>query len=114
MTDCIFCKIVSGEIPSKKIYENDYVYAFEDLSPQAPFHCLVIPKKHITTINDIEEEDVNIAGHMLLAAKKIAASHSFDEDGYRLVMNCNEDGGQTVYHIHMHILAGRQLTWPPG
>lgn len=114
MTDCIFCKIISGDIPSKKIYENEYVYAFEDLSPQAPVHFLVIPKKHIATLNDLDEADVNIAGHLLLAAKKIATDKGFADDGYRVVMNCNEDGGQTVYHIHLHVLAGRKLTWPPG
>lgn len=114
MTDCIFCKIVAGEIPAKKLFEDKYVYAFEDLSPQAPEHFLVIPKKHISTINDIQQDDAEIIGYMLLAAKQVAADKGLAENGYRTVMNCNEDGGQTVYHIHLHVLGGRQLSWPPG
>lgn len=114
MTDCIFCKIVSGDIPSEKIYEDDDVLAFRDLSPQAPVHALVIPKKHISTINDIEPEDAEVIGKMTLAAKEIARQEGMAEDGYRCVMNCNQHGGQAVYHIHLHVLGKRQMSWPPG
>ncbi len=114
MSDCIFCKIVSGDIPADKVYENDHVIAFRDLNPQAPFHCLVIPKKHIATINDIQSEDAELIGQMYLAAKQIAADAGLSEEGFRTVMNCNEAAGQTVFHIHLHVLGGRNLSWPPG
>lgn len=110
----IFTKIINKEIPANIVYEDAEVLAFRDISPQAPEHILVIPKKEIPTVNDIEEADAALAGKLFLTAKKIAKDLGFDEKGYRLVMNCNEDGGQTVNHIHMHILAGRQLSWPPG
>ena len=110
----IFTKIINKEIPATIIYEDDEILAFRDISPQAPEHILVIPKKEIPTVNDIEEADAALVGKLFLKAKKIAKDLGFDEKGYRLVMNCNEDGGQTVNHIHMHILAGRQLSWPPG
>lgn len=110
----IFTKIINKEIPANIVYEDDEVSAFRDISPQAPEHILVIPKKEIPTVNDIEEADAALVGKLFLTAKKIAKELGFDEKGYRLVMNCNEDGGQTVNHIHMHILAGRQLSWPPG
>ena len=110
----IFTKIINKEIPANIVYEDDEVLAFRDISPQAPEHILVIPKKEIPTVNDIEEADAALVGNLFLTAKKIAKDLGFDEKGYRLVMNCNEDGGQTVNHIHMHILAGRQLSWPPG
>lgn len=111
--DCIFCKIASGEIPSKKIYEDDKVIAFHDLAPQAPLHFLVIPKQHIATLNDLTEADTLIAGHILFTAQRLAKELGCDA-GFRVVMNCNEDGGQTVYHIHMHVLGQRQMSWPPG
>lgn len=110
----IFTKIINKEIPANIVYEDNEVLAFRDISPQAPEHILVIPKKEIPTVNDIEEADAALVGKLFLTAKKIAKELGFDEKGYRLVMNCNEDGGQTVNHIHMHILAGRQLSWPPG
>lgn len=110
----IFTKIINKEIPANIVYEDDEILAFRDISPQAPEHILVIPKKEIPTVNDIEEADAALVGKLFLTAKKIAKELGFDEKGYRLVMNCNEDGGQTVNHIHMHILAGRQLSWPPG
>lgn len=110
----IFTKIINKEIPANIVYEDNDVLAFRDISPQAPEHILVIPKKEIPTVNDIEEADAALVGKLFLTAKKIAKELGFDEKGYRLVMNCNEDGGQTVNHIHMHILAGRQLSWPPG
>lgn len=114
MTDCLFCKIRDGEIPCDKVYEDDDVIAFKDVNPQAPTHVLVVPRKHIATINDLEEDDVNIIGAMMLAAKEIAAAEDIAEDGYRLVLNCNSKAGQTVFHIHLHLLGGRTLVWPPG
>ena len=114
MSDCIFCKIINGDIPSEKVYDNEYVMAFNDLNPQAPMHVLIIPKKHISTINDIEQEDAEIIGEMYLAAKQIAADAGYSDRGYRAVMNCNEEAGQTVFHIHLHVLAGRAMSWPPG
>ncbi|NNJ92063.1 MAG: histidine triad nucleotide-binding protein [Gammaproteobacteria bacterium] len=114
MTDCIFCKIVSGDIPAEKIFENDHVIGFRDLNPQAPTHVLVIPKKHISTINDIKDEDKALVGEMFLAAQQIAADVGLSGRGYRTVMNCNEEAGQTVFHIHLHLLGGRAMTWPPG
>lgn len=114
MSDCIFCKIVNKELPAEIAYEDDKVLAFKDLSPQAPTHLLIIPKKHISTMNAIQEDDVALIGHIKLTAAKLAKDLGFAEAGYRVVMNCNEDGGQTVYHIHLHLLAGRSLAWPPG
>lgn len=111
--DCLFCKITAGEIPAKKIYEDDLVVAFHDIAPQAPVHFLVIPKKHIRTLNDLTEADRELAGHILYTAQRLANELGC-EQGYRVTMNCNELGGQTVYHIHMHVLGQRQLTWPPG
>lgn len=107
--DCLFCKIVAGDIPADKVYEDEQVLAFKDISPQAPTHILVIPKQHIATVNDLAEEHSALIGHMVLSAKKIAKEQGLADDGYRLIMNCNEQGGQTVYHIHLHILGGRQL-----
>ena len=114
MSDCIFCKIVSGDIPADKVFENDHVIGFRDLNPQAPTHVLVIPKKHISTINDLQEEDKALVGEMYLAAKQIVADEGLSDDGYRTVMNCNEQAGQTVFHIHLHLLGGRRMQWPPG
>jgi len=114
MSDCIFCKIANGDIPTDFLYEDDDVVAFKDLSPQAPFHALVIPKKHISILNDIEEADLNTIGKMSFVASKIAKNAGIADEGFRTVMNCNEHGGQTVYHIHMHVLGGRQMSWPPG
>ena len=114
MSKTIFDKIISKEIPSDIIYENDEFLAFNDISPQAPVHVLVIPKKRISTINHMEEKDALMVGKMIFIAKNIAKSLEIDEDGYRLVFNCNEHGGQTVYHIHLHLMGGRQLNWPPG
>ena len=114
MDDCIFCKIAAGDIPSDKVYEDDLVVAFRDLNPQAPSHFLVVPRKHIATINDIEPEDEAIVGRMYGAAGEIAHREGFAESGYRTVVNCNEAGGQVVFHIHMHLLGGRMMHWPPG
>jgi histidine triad (HIT) family protein len=114
MTDCLFCKIRDGEIPGDIVYQDDEVLAFRDVNPQAPTHVLVIPRKHIATTNDLDEGDAAVVGKMMLAAKKVAADEGFAHEGYRLVLNCNEGAGQTVFHIHMHLLGGRRLTWPPG
>lgn len=112
--DCLFCKIINREIPADIVYEDDHVLAFNDISPQAPTHQLIIPKKHIATLNDIDEQDVAMVGRLQLTAAKLAKQQGFAEDGYRVVMNCNEMGGQTVYHIHMHLMGGRVFTWPAG
>ncbi|MFT2109665.1 histidine triad nucleotide-binding protein [Marinomonas sp. 2405UD68-3] len=112
--DCLFCKLVAKEIPATILFEDEDVIAFEDIMPQAPVHFLVIPKKHISTLNDIKDTDSAIIGKLPIIASKIAKEKKVDQSGYRVVMNCNEDGGQTVYHIHMHVLAGKQMTWPPG
>lgn len=114
MSDCLFCKILDGEIPCDKVFENDHVIAFRDVNPQAPTHVLVIPRKHISTVNDLTEDDKNIVGEMMLAAQQVAKQDGIEEDGYRLVMNCNEGAGQTVFHIHLHVLGGRGMSWPPG
>ena len=114
MNECLFCKMVSGVIPCDKVHENEYVLAFRDIDPKAPTHILIIPKKHITTLNEINENDQELLGELLLTAKKIAKDEGIDTSGYRTVFNCNSDGGQTVFHIHMHLLGGRQMAWPPG
>ncbi len=111
---CLFCDIANGTIKGDCVYENDHVIAFHDINPQAPHHVLIIPKPHISTLNDIEEQHLALLGHMSIAAKHIASELNVADSGYRLVMNCNADAGQTVFHIHMHFLAGRQLAWPPG
>ena len=114
MSDCLFCKIREGEIPADIIFENDDVLAFNDVNPQAPVHLLIIPKKHISTVNDMVEDDQVVMGKLFSAARAIAKQKGVSDDGYRLVVNCNEKAGQTVFHIHMHMLADRALTWPPG
>jgi len=114
MSECLFCKMISGEITPDKVYEDDDVMAFSDISPQAPLHVLVIPKEHISTLNDLAERHAILLGKMYLAVKGIAKQEGVAEGGYRTVMNCNSDGGQTVYHIHLHMLAGRGMQWPPG
>jgi histidine triad (HIT) family protein len=114
MTDCVFCKIVAGEIPAKVVFEDEAVLAFEDLNPQAPVHVLLIPKKHIATLNDLTAEDAPVIGRLARTASQIAQERGFAENGYRTVVNCNEYGGQSVYHIHMHLLGGRVMSWPPG
>ncbi|KZN14671.1 MULTISPECIES: histidine triad nucleotide-binding protein [Marinomonas] len=112
--DCLFCKLVKGEIPATILYQDDDVIAFEDIMPQAPCHFLVIPKRHISTLNDLTDEDASLVGKLQITAAKVAKQKGISEEGYRVVMNCNEMGGQTVYHIHMHVLGGRNMTWPPG
>jgi histidine triad (HIT) family protein len=112
--NCLFCKIAQGEIPATVVFENNDIMAFRDIRPQAPTHLLVIPKRHIATINDTADGDAQLLGNMVLRAKKLAESEGFSDIGYRLVFNINSGGGQEVYHIHLHLLGGRQMTWPPG
>ncbi len=114
MTDCLFCKMVSGTIQPDVVYEDDDVLAFRDLNPQAPLHVLVIPKAHIATTNDLNTGNADVVGKMYLAARQIALDAGVADPGYRMVMNCNPGAGQSVYHIHLHVLAGRPLGWPPG
>jgi len=111
---CFFCKIANNEMETDIVYEDDQVIAFRDINPQAPKHILIIPRKHIATLNDATQEDQALLGHIMLTAQKIAEQEGDQEDGYRVVMNCNRNGGQSVYHIHLHYLAGRQMGWPPG
>ncbi|HBI75054.1 MAG TPA: histidine triad nucleotide-binding protein, partial [Alteromonas macleodii] len=113
MAETIFDKIISKEIPADILYEDELALAFKDINPQAPTHFLVIPKKQIATVNDIAEEDREVVGHLSFVAAKIAKEQGFADQGFRTVMNCNEYGGQTVYHIHLHVLAGKPLGWPP-
>jgi histidine triad (HIT) family protein len=111
---CIFCQIAAKQIPAKIIYEDDIVMAFDDINPQAPIHKLIIPHTHIACINDLTEENKFIVGHMNLVAKELAQQLKIADSGYRLIMNCNQNGGQEVFHIHLHLLGGRQMHWPPG
>lgn len=114
MSNDLFEKIVRREIDADIVFENDDILAFRDVNPQAPVHILIIPKRRIPTINDLEDSDAELAGRLVLTARHIAASEGLAEDGYRLVFNCNSDGGQSVYHIHLHLLGGRRMEWPPG
>lgn len=114
MKDCLFCKMANGEIKPDMVYENAAVMAFRDINPQAPVHVLVVPKKHITTLNDLQPEHDVLVGELYLTAKTVAERLGIADGGYRTVMNCNEDGGQTVFHIHLHLLGGRRMAWPPG
>jgi len=114
VNDCIFCKIVVGDIPADRVFEDEQVVAFRDLNAQAPTHVLVIPKRHIATLNDVGPEDEAVVGHMQAVAARIAEDEGFADSGYRTVLNCNEAGGQTVFHIHLHLLGGRAMHWPPG
>ena len=114
MNDCLFCKIILKEIPSDVVYENDHILAFRDINPQAPTHILIIPKEHISTLNKLEKNHQVLAGEILLASALLAEREGIAESGYRTVFNCNKNGGQAVYHIHLHLLGGRKMTWPPG
>lgn len=114
MTDCVFCKIIAGEIPGEIVHQDDDVVAFRDLNPQAPTHVLVVPRRHIATINDLQEGDAELVGRLYLAAAAVARQEGIDRRGYRTVMNCNAEAGQSVYHIHLHVLGGRVMGWPPG
>ena len=112
--ECIFCKIVAGEISASKVYDDDYVLAFNDINPQAPTHVLVIPKRHIESLATVEPEDGQLLGHLLTTASRLARETGLAERGYRVVLNIGQDGGMAVYHLHAHILGGRRMGWPPG
>ncbi|MFV2005305.1 MAG: histidine triad nucleotide-binding protein [Gammaproteobacteria bacterium] len=114
MSDCLFCKIRDGEIQGDIVYDDDDVLAFNDVNPQAPVHVLIIPKKHISTTNDLSDTDEAIMGKLFSVAKTIAAERGVSDDGYRMVVNCNQKAGQSVFHVHMHLLADRVMRWPPG
>ncbi len=112
--DCLFCKIRDGKIPAKVVHRDDVCLAFEDINPQAPTHLLLIPLRHIPTINDATAEDRETLGHLMIAAAKLARERGHADAGYRLVTNCNRDAGQSVFHVHLHLLGGRPFSWPPG
>jgi histidine triad (HIT) family protein len=114
MADCLFCKIVAGQIPSTKLYEDDTVVAFKDASPQAPLHALIVPREHIANLNELGPGDDAMVGAMLRCAAALARAHGYAERGYRTVFNTNADAGQSVFHLHLHVLGGRGLAWPPG
>jgi histidine triad (HIT) family protein len=114
MENCIFCSIIEGKIRSQKVYEDEHVFAFKDISPEAPIHVLIIPKLHISSINELKEENIYVISHIYSATQKIAKEFGIADSGYRVVSNCGKDAGQTVYHIHFHLLGGRSLNWPPG
>ena len=114
MSNCLFCKIVAGEIPAGKVYEDDRMIAFNDINPQAPMHVLVVPRTHIATLNDLSPANDDLVGAMVRTAAKIAKDRGYDGPGFRTVFNCNAQAGQTVFHLHLHVLGGRTMTWPPG
>ncbi|NLW41391.1 MAG: histidine triad nucleotide-binding protein [Tissierellia bacterium] len=114
MSDCIFCKIINRELPSEIVYEDDEILAFKDVNPQSPVHILVIPKEHIESLNHINSSHSNLIGNIFVTIRNIAEELGIDKEGYRVVNNCGENGGQTVSHIHFHILGGRKFSWPPG
>jgi histidine triad (HIT) family protein len=114
MSECIFCDIISGKIPAQIVFENEEITAIKDITPQAPTHILVLPKKHIPTLLELNEEDEKLIGKMVMVASRLAKEYNIDSKGFRLVFNCNKDAGQSVYHIHMHLLGGRRMGWPPG
>lgn len=114
MADCLFCKMVAGDIQPDVVFENEHVLAFRDIRPQAPVHVLVIPKRHIPTLDDLPADDPNLAAELFGAVKRIAAAEGISASGYRTVVNCRGDSGQEVYHLHLHVLGGRRMSWPPG
>ena len=114
MSECLFCRIAAGEIPAKVVFRDDKVVAFEDIAPQAPTHIIIIPRKHIPTVLDLTKEDQKLVGYLHIVANQIATEKALTEDGFRLVMNCKESAGQTVLHLHLHLLGGRDFGWPPG
>ena len=114
MSECLFCKIAKGEIPTDILYEDEQVMAFRDINPQGPVHVLVIPKEHIPTLNDLDERHSGLVARIILVAKDTAEREGIAESGYRMVLNCNRHGGQEIFHIHLHLIGGRQMTWPPG
>ena len=114
MGDCLFCRVVAGEIPAKVVFQDEHLVAFQDINPQAPMHVLVVPKKHVATLNDLTAAEDDLVGAMVRTAAKVAKERGHDGPGYRTVFNCNAQAGQTVFHIHLHVLGGRVMTWPPG
>ena len=114
MADCIFCKIAAKQVPAKIAFENAHLLAFHDIHPMAPVHLQIIPKRHIARVSDLDKENAEIVGQLVLAANKLAAEMGIAEPGYRLVVNCNPAAGQSVYHLHLHLLGGRSMSWPPG
>lgn len=112
--DCIFCKIIHGEVPTKQVYATESVLAFNDINPVAPIHILIVPREHIPTVNDLTQEHEELIGKMIMAAQKLAEQKGISGSGYRLILNCNKNAGQAVFHIHLHLLGGRMFTWPPG
>lgn len=114
MSDCLFCKIMNGDISADKVFEDDRIFAFKDINPQAPVHVLIIPRKHIPTVNELTEADDDMVGHIYRTAARLAQEFGISSDGYRIVTNCNAMAGQSVYHIHFHLLGGRPMNWPPG
>jgi|TARA_Y100000031_G_C8092711_1_gene324926 histidine triad (HIT) family protein len=114
MMDCLFCKIVRGDIPTDFLYEDENIIAFRDINPQAPTHILIVPKEHIATLNDVEQNHGELLGGMQIAASQLAREEGISDRGYRTVFNCNREAGQTVFHIHLHLLGGRRMSWPPG
>ncbi len=111
---CLFCQIAEKKLPAEIAYEDDEIIAFSDISPKAPCHLIIIPKKHIENLNALTEADFHLAGKILHVAQQLAKKHNIHDEGYRVVTNCNDNGGQTIYHLHFHLLGGRSLTWPPG
>jgi histidine triad (HIT) family protein len=114
VTDCLFCRIVAGEIPAKVVVQDEHLVAFQDINPQAPMHVLIVPRRHVATLNDLAPSDDALVGEMVRRAAALAAEQGYDRRGYRTVLNCNADAGQTVFHIHLHVLGGRPFNWPPG
>ena len=114
MSDCLFCRIVEGQIPGSIVYRDERVVAFKDINAQAPMHVLIVPRRHIASLNELSTEDDGLVGEMIRRGAALAKEHGYAERGYRTVFNCNAEAGQTVFHIHLHVLAGRQMTWPPG
>jgi histidine triad (HIT) family protein len=114
VSDCLFCKIIADQIPASIVYQDDRLIAFKDINPQAPMHLLIVPRRHISTLNDLTTQDDGLVGEMVRRAAALAAENGHAERGYRTVFNCNADAGQTVFHIHLHVLGGRKLGWPPG
>ena len=114
MSDCLFCRIITGEIPGAFVHQDERLVAFKDINPQAPMHVLIVPRRHISTLNDLTAEDDALVGEMTRLAATLAHQHGHADRGYRTVFNCNKGAGQTVFHIHMHVLGGRSLGWPPG
>lgn len=114
MSDCLFCRLIAGEIPATIVRQNEHVVAFKDITPQAPTHVLVVPRRHIASLNDLSSDDDALVGEMVRTAASIAKENGHADRGYRTVFNCNADAGQTVFHVHLHLLGGRKMTWPPG